>query len=348
MRKYLKIDPHFVYNRLNKVKKERIVLKIAVMAYDNCLLSGIAAQLDLFAVANWEQRRLKPQSKVPFCRFEIVTAGGGPVTSFNRLPVMPRRALSDCQDADLILIPGMMGRPDRLFEQPALVDWIRQQHRRGAVVASACSGAFLLAEAGILDGRAATTHWQLAERFTQRYKKVDLQIDRLLIDGDDYLCAGGTSAHADLALYLVERFGSAPLAKACARMMLIDRSRREQAPFVRFQGRKNHGDEPILTVQQWLDKNYRGKVVIASLAKLSGYNERTFLRRFRKATGESPLEYLQRMRIEKAKQLLAGSRETLEVITKTVGYEDVSSFRRLFKQIAGVSPTVYRQRFSSL
>ena len=319
------------------------MLKIALLAYDNCLLSGIASQLDLFTIANWEQRR---QQQKPFCRYEIVTVDGEPVTSFNRMSVMPKREMADCQDADLILVPGMMGRPDPLLEQQELLDWLRQQAQRGAVIASACSGAFLLAEAGLLTGP-ATTHWQLAERFRQRFPKIELQIDRLLIDGDRYLCAGGTSAHQDLALYLIEKFASAKLAKACARMMLIDNSRREQAPFVNFRGRKNHGDAPILKVQKWLDQNYRGKVVVKELARLSGLNERTFLRRFRKATGDSPLEYLQRMRIEQAKRLLAGSEQLLEKVTRTVGYEDVSSFRRLFKQIVGVSPTVYRQRFTN-
>jgi len=323
------------------------MLKIAVLAYDNCLLSGIAGPLDLFTLANWEYRRLNPQTKTPFCRCEVVTTAGDPVTSFNRLPVMPKRSIEDCVDPDLVLIPGMMGRPEQLLEQPALIDWIRQQHSRGALIASACSGAFLLAETGILQGRSATTHWQLAERFRQRYPDIDLQIDRLLIDGEDYLCAGGTSAHLDLALYLLEKLGSTKLATACARIMLIDRSRRQQAPFVRFRGRKNHGDEPILKIQQWLDENYREKIAVRQMAERSGLNERTFLRRFRKATGEAPLEYLQRMRIETAKQLLCGKDQNLEMITRHVGYEDVSSFRRLFKEIVGLSPAVYRQRFGS-
>ncbi|NOY13236.1 MAG: GlxA family transcriptional regulator [Deltaproteobacteria bacterium] len=324
------------------------MLRVAMVAYDNCLLSGVAGQLDLLTIANWEQRRLQPQSKEPFCRYEIVTSGGGPVTSFNRMPVMPKRALNDCQDADLIFIPGMMGNPDRLLQQQALIGWLQQQARRGTIIASACSGAFLLAEAGLLDGCPATTHWQLAERFRQRYPQVDLQIDRLVIDGGSYLCAGGTSAHQDLALYLVEKFGTAQLAGACARMMLIDNRRREQAPFVHFRGRKNHSDAPILKVQQWLDSHYRGKVVVKELAVLAGLNERTFLRRFRKATGEAPLDYLQRLRIEQAKRLLAGSQQQLEQITHAVGYADVSSFRRLFKQVVGISPSVYRQRFSTL
>lgn len=323
------------------------MLKIAVLAYDNCLLSGLAGQLDLFTLANWECRRLHPQGKTSFCQFEVVTLNGEPVTSFNRLPVLPKRSLAECREIDLVLVPGVMGSPDRLLEERSLIDWLRRQHRHGARIASACSGAFLLAEAGILDNRSATTHWQLASRFRQRYPKVDLQVDRMLIDGDDYCCAGGTSAHLDLALYLIEKFGSAQLAGVCARMMLIDRSSRDQAPFMRFRGDKKHADQAILKVQQWLDNHYRGKVVVKELVALSGLNERTFLRRFRKATGEAPLEYLQRMRIEKAKQLLAGSTASLEQTTRAVGYEDVSSFRRLFKQIVGISPTVYRKRFSS-
>ncbi|SHJ52902.1 Transcriptional regulator GlxA family, contains an amidase domain and an AraC-type DNA-binding HTH domain [Malonomonas rubra DSM 5091] len=318
--------------------------KIAVLAYDNCLLSGIAGQLDLFTIANWEQRRRK---EPPFCRHEIVALDGEPVTSFNRMPVSANRSLAECQDADLILVPGMMGRPEQLFEQKELIAWLKQQAQRGAIIASACSGAFLLAETGLLKGREATTHWQLADRFRRRYPKITLDIDRLIIDGEDYLCAGGTSAHQDLALYLIEKFASKQLAKACARMMLIDNSKRDQAPFVNFRGSKSHGDAPILKVQQLIDKNFRGKVVVKELALASGLNERTFLRRFRKATGESPLEYVQRMRIEQAKKLLSGSEWQLEQITRTVGYEDVSSFRRLFKQIVGMSPTVYRQRFSA-
>lgn len=322
------------------------MLKISVVAYDNCLLSGITGQLDLFTLANWEHRRRNPQTKIPFCQHEIVTADGDPVTSFNRMPVVPKRSLEECQDAGLILIPGMMGRPEQILEQQSIIDWLQQQYSRGAVLASACSGAFLLAETGILQGRPATTHWQLADRFRRRYPKVDLQIDRLLIDADDYLCAGGTSAHNDLALYLVERFGSKQLARACARMMLIDQSRRDQAPFICFRGDKKHTDKPILKVQFWLDDNFCGKVAVKEMAVLSGLNERTFLRRFRKATGEAPLEYLQRLRIEKAKKLLVGSDPQLGIITRIVGYADVSSFRRLFKQIVGISPAVYRQRFS--
>ena len=321
------------------------MLKIAVLAYDNCLQSGIAGMLDLFTLANWEQKRLSPDSNSFFCHTEVITLDGEPVTSFNRQLVTANRCLADCREIDLLIVPGVMGRPDRLLEQTELIEWIAEQHQDGTVVASACSGAFLLAEAGILQGRQATTHWQLADRFRQRFPKIDLQIDRLIIDGINYLCAGGTGAHMDLALHLIEKYGSKSLANVCARMMLIDGNRRDQAPFVKFKGNRNHIDEPILKVQQWLDRYYREKISVRVMAKRSGLNERTFLRRFRKATGEAPLEYLQKMRIEKAKQLLTGTDQSLDVITSSVGYVDLSSFRRLFSQVVGISPTAYRQRF---
>jgi len=320
------------------------MLKISILAFDNCQLTGLAGFLDLFTLANWEWRRLHPGKKELFCRCEVVTQTGKPVTSFSRLPIEAKRSLDDCQDADLIILPGIMGRLEPLLENKPLCKWLQQQHQRGAKIASACSGAFILAETGLLKGRKATTHWQLADRFRQRYPKVKLEIDRLLIDGRDYFCAGGTSAHFDLALYLLEKFGSPALAAACAKMMLLER-RPDQGPYLQFRGDKKHSDQPILKVQRWLDSNYRGKVVVKELAAMSGLNERTFLRRFRKRTGEAPLEYVQRMRIEKAKQLLSAGTEPLEAITKAVGYADVSSFRRLFKQIVGMSPTVYRQRF---
>ncbi len=321
------------------------MLKIAVIAYENCLQSGIAAILDLLTLANWESKHLNPAQRSPFCRFEVVTPDGEPVASFNRQPVMPDGNLSAGEDMDVLVVPGMMGRPELLLEQHELIGWIGAQHRKGVVVSSACSGAFLLAAAKILKGRPATTHWQLGDRFRQRFPDVKLRVDRLLVAGEDYITAGGTGAHNDLALYLIEKYGSKELADVCARIMFIDRSQRDQAPFVNFKGCREHIDEPIHKVQRWLDRYYREKVTVNVMAKRSGLHERTFLRRFKKATGEAPLEYLQRLRVEQAKQLLRSTDDSLEQITRAVGYADLSSFRRLFKEIVGLSPTVYRSRF---
>ncbi len=324
------------------------MLNIAILAFDNCLLSSIAGPLDLFTVANWEIKKRNKTDFQPFCRWEVLTVDGGPVVCFSQEPLVPHRSIGNCRLPDLIILPSVLGNIESLRQEKEAIAWLKAQHARGAIIASICAGAFLAAEAGILTGREATTHWQLADRFHQNYPKVKLQADRLLIDGGDYLCAGGTSAHQDLAIYLLEKFGSAELADACARMMLIDRGRREQAPYIRFRRQKTHGDEMIVAVQRHLEQNLTKRTTVVEMAQLAGMVERTFLRRFKKATGDTPLEYLQRLRIEAAKRLFERGEIRIDLITRAVGYADTSSFRRLFKQIVGVSPTVYRRRFVEL
>lgn len=324
------------------------MLNIAILAFDNCLLSSIAGPLDLFTVANWEKKKRDKADPTPFCRWEILSADGGPVVCFSQEPLVPHRSIRDCRPPDLVILPSVLGNIEALRREQEVVDWLKEQHRRGTIIASICAGAFLSAEAGILDGREATTHWQLADRFRQTYRKVKLQVDRLLIDGGDYICAGGTSSHQDLAIYLLEKFGSAELADACARMMLIDRGHREQAPYIRFRRQKSHGDSKIAEIQRYLEQHLTERTTVAQMAQMAQMVERTFLRRFKRATGDTPLEYLQRLRVEAAKRLLERGETRIDLITTTVGYEDASSFRRLFKQIVGVSPTVYRRRFVEL
>jgi len=323
------------------------MLNIAILAFDNCLQSSIAGPLDLFTVANWEKKRDKGDPS-PFCRWQVLTVDGGPVVCFSQDPLVPHCSIAACRQPDLIILPSVLGNIEALRREKEVIAWLKAQHARGTIIASICAGAFLSAEAGILNGREATTHWQLADRFHQTYPKVRLQSDKILIDGEDYICAAGTSAHQDLAIYLLEKFGSAALADSCARMMLIDRGRRHQAPYIRFRRQKTHGDEAIVLVQRYLEQHLTERTSVVSMARMAKMVERTFLRRFKKATGDSPLEYLQRLRVEAAKRLLERGETRIDLITTAVGYEDASSFRRLFKQIAGVSPTVYRRRFVEL
>jgi transcriptional regulator GlxA family with amidase domain len=324
------------------------MLNIAILVFDNCLLSSVAGPLDLFTVANWEKKKRNTTDREPFCRWQILSVDGAPVVCFSQEPLVPHASIHDCQTPDLIIVPSVLGNIEALRQEKGAIAWLRIHHRRGAVVASICAGAFLAAEAGILNGREATTHWQLADRFRQSFPKVKLQADRILIDGEDYICAGGTGAHQDLSIYLLEKFGSAELADICARMMLIDRGRRDQAPFIRFQRQKTHGDEKIAEVQRYLEQHLTERTTVVEMARMAQMVERTFLRRFKKATGDTPLEYLQRLRIEAAKRLFERGETRIDLITKAVGYADTSSFRRLFKQIVGVSPTVYRRRFVEL
>lgn len=243
-----------------------------------------------------------------------------------------------------------MGQPHRHVSPPRRHRddrlWLARQGRKGACLCSVCAGAFLLAQTGLLKGRKATTHWNLADSFATRFPDILLKRERMLIDEGDCITAGGVSAYMDLSLYLTARFGSPELAASLSKLLLIDPSRHLQSPYRTCSFIKNHGDTAILAVQKWLEENYAKPTTIHELADKAGLGERTFMRRFKKATGDTPLEYLQQLRIEGARKLLETTSETVEGITFKSGYEDISSFRKLFKNQTGLSPSAYRQKFS--
>lgn len=254
---------------------------------------------------------------------------------------------SECSDyagpplAALILPPRLDGVPGQ-SEAAELVPWIRARHREGTRICSVCAGAFLLAATGLLDGRAATTHWTLAERFP----KVQLDIAKLLIDDGDLLTAGGVMAWTDLGLRLIEDLLGPAVMLVTARMFLIDPGEREQRYYSSAAPRLAHGDAAVLRAQQWLATHFAEPVSMPQLAAQAGLGERTFLRRFRAATGDTPTVYLQQLRVTRARDLLELSAQPIDAIAWQVGYEDTGAFRRIFQRIVGLAPGAYRQRFA--
>ncbi len=235
-----------------------------------------------------------------------------------------------------------------LAANPGLVQWLGRFREAAAGqvrVASNCTGAFLLAEAGLLDGRQATTHWGFSNQFRQRFPAVDLQSDKLITVDGHIACAGGGMAWWDLGVYLVERFAGAKVARELAKAFVIDAGRTSQAPYGALQARRYHSDAAVLTLQDWLEANYTRPVTLQTLARLAGLTERSLIRRFKAATGDTPTGYLQILRVESARQHLENSRSPVEEVTRMVGYEDVSSFSRLFRKHTGLAPGVYRARF---
>jgi transcriptional regulator GlxA family with amidase domain len=203
----------------------------------------------------------------------------------------------------------------------------------------------LLAEAGLLDGRQATTHWGFSQQFRQRYPSVDLRPEKLITVDEPVACAGGGMAWWDLGIYLVERYAGTQTARELAKSFVIDAGRTSQAPYSALQARRYHSDQAILRLQEWLDKHYSQPVALQTLAALSGLTERSLIRRFKAATGDTPTSYLQVLRIESARQYLEQSRLSVDAITRQIGYEDVSSFSRLFRKHTGLAPGAYRSRF---
>ena len=258
------------------------------------------------------------------------------------------KTLTDDFVYDIVFVPVIFGDLAPLLADNATIGWLTGQGEKGACLCSVCAGAFLLAATGRLNGRKATTHWNLADEFAGRFPEVLLKRDKMLVDEGDCITAGGVTAYLDLSLYLSARFGSPELAAMLSKMLLIDPSRRLQTPYHSTIFNKIHGDKVILTSQDWLEANISISVSIANLAAKAGLGERTFMRRFKKATGDTPLFYLQRLRIETARKLLETTGETIDGITIQSGYEDISSFRKLFKRHTGLSPSAYRKKFSCL
>ncbi|WP_121634491.1 GlxA family transcriptional regulator [Tropicibacter alexandrii] len=244
----------------------------------------------------------------------------------------------------LILPPSLEDPIDPDTAAP-LACWLRARHAEGTVLASVCGGAFLLAETGLLTGRAVTTHWAYAEAFRDRFPDVPLDPDRLIIDGGDILSAGGLMSWTDLGLKLVDRFLGPVVMAQTARMMLVDPPGRAQSYYSGFVPRMTHGDTEVLKAQHFLQATEGHDARLATLADLAGLEQRTFLRRFQKATGLTTTDYAQRLRIAKAQEMLQFGRLPVERIAWEMGYSDAGSFRKVFHRIVGLTPGDYRRRF---
>lgn len=326
---------------------------VSVIGFDGALASAITGVIDLFRLAGVTWARINGEPPEPQFTTRLLTKDGVPCRCINGLTILPDGAWNDRpsseDDTNLVIIPTIGGPIERvLAENPELIKWLAgfQSSDSGQVrVASNCTGAFLLAEAGLLDGRQATTHWGFSNQFRQRYPAVDLHQDKLVTVDGHIACAGGGMAWWDLGIYLVERFVNARVARELARSFVIDAGRTSQAPYGVLQTKRYHSDQAILRLQDWLEQTFREPVSLKELAHQAGLTERSLLRRFRQATGDSPTTYLQLLRVEEARRQLASCQASLESITHEVGYEDVSSFSRLFRKHTGLSPGAYRARF---
>lgn len=321
---------------------------VALLAVQNCMYSSITGPFDLFSVASFESQRMSGDTVDPLFQPIIVAPANREITAFNGMPVRAGAFFADDTVYDIVVVPVIFGDLEPLLADRETIDWLTRQGQKGACLCSVCAGAFLLAQTDLLNGRKATTHWNLADSFARRFPDVVLKREKMLIDEGDCITAGGVTAYMDLSLYLAARFGTPELAASLSKLLLIDPSRHLQSPYQTRSFNKNHGDAEILTIQQWLEENTARSIAIRDLADRAGLGERTFMRRFKKATGDTPLEYLQQLRIESARRLLEATSETIEGITLKCGYEDISSFRKLFKRSTGLSPSGYRRKFSCL
>ncbi|WP_448212213.1 GlxA family transcriptional regulator [Colwellia sp. MEBiC06753] len=328
-------------------------MKIAVLATNGCMVSAIYGILDVIIAANFcaKKRYGNGTDKVLDC--QIFTIDNRPVTGYNGIQIMPTQLLNFDDVPDIIVVSATVevvvdccGDDIEIAQRDEIKQWLNHCYQQGALVTSSCTGAFLLASSGLLAGKVATTHWRSAELFHRVFPYIRLESDKLLVDNGDIICSGGSMSYIDLMLYIVERYISREVASDSAKLIVFDPVRDKQSPYISFKAHKKHDDQAILKAQEWLESHFHKEIIMDDLAQQVGLGARTFKRRFKLATGENPINYLQRIRVEMAKERLEKTTDTINNIIWSVGYEDVSSFRQLFKRFTGLTPKDYRQKFA--
>jgi len=320
--------------------------KIVILALHNAGASTITGPMDSFHLAGVLWNYLNQEKARPLFDVKMVSVDGRPVNCLNRLMIAPHMAIDDVSGADMILISSILDIDKTLKYEGAAIPWLQAHYRRGTALASLCTGAFVLAETGLLDGKTATTHWGYVEQFKQRYPDVDLKPERLITDDGDLYCSGASNACLDLSMYLIEQYCGHEVAVQCAKGFLLDLGRFYQAPYssiLNFQ--KKHADELILNAQNWIEANFEVGFSIDEVAGKNNISRRTFERRFKSATGDTPLYYLQRVRIEAAKKMLEANTKTVDEIAYAVGYSESNFFRKVFKKHTNLTPKEYQNKF---
>jgi transcriptional regulator GlxA family with amidase domain len=290
----------------------------------------------------------KGQEITPYFEVKVVTSSGEPLKCLNGARIVPEGSIHDFQHMDLVVISSILDIEKTLSVESEVLDWIIDRHERGSHVAAICTGAFVLAETGLLDGKTATTHWCHTHGFQNRYPQIDLKPERLITDEGDLFCSGGFNAGIDLSLYLVEKYCGHEVAVQSSKFTVSEIGRSSQAPYAIFKFQKDHRDEQILAVQEWIEEKFDEDFDYDTLARRHAMSRRSLERRFKAATGDTPLTYQQRIRVEAAKRLLEDGNHSFEDITYRVGYKDSSSFRKVFLKETGLRPTEYRGKFQRI
>jgi transcriptional regulator GlxA family with amidase domain len=257
--------------------------------------------------------------------------------------------LSDIKKTDLIIIPAFGGdMRTSIKRNEEFLPWIVDQHYKGAEAASLCVGAFLLAATGLLDGKECSTHWRFANEFREVFPQITLVDDRIVTEQKGLYSSGGATSYWNLLLYLIEKHAGRDMSIMAAKMFALEIDRKSQSPFIMFNGQKTHEDEPIKKAQEFIEANITEKISVEDLALKYAIGKRHFERRFKKATNNSPLEYIQRVKIEAAKKHLESSRKNVNEVMYDVGYSDTKAFRTVFKKITGLSPVEYRNKYNNV
>lgn len=323
-------------------------LHVSLLALPDAAVStlfGIYDVMNSFTLMRMSSAGLRPPFQV-----QVVGQASGPLPVASGVSIDVQRSIDTVETTDIVIVPSVLLQPQgwQRGRYPALVEWLQRMHARGALLCSACSGVFLLAETGLFDGRDATVHYGYAGAFSAAYPAVAVHPERVLVISghhDELVSSGASATWHDMVLYLIARHCGATEAQEVARLFALQWHQDGLTPFMVFEGRSDHGDAEIQSAQRWLAEHFSVASPVEEMIKRSTLAERTFKRRFTGATGLAPIAYVQRLRIEDAKRRLERTEASVDDISWRVGYEDSAFFRRLFKRTTGIAPGAYRKRF---
>ncbi len=319
---------------------------IAILVPETAIPAAIVDPRYMFSAIN---EFYKNASLQPAFNIKLVGLTNEVALNDGMFTVKPDYVINQTSNFDLIIIPALSGNlPIALQKNEAFVPWLIEQNKNGAEIASLCIGAFLLANTGLLNGKSCSTHWLFTNEFKTMFPKVILEHDKIITENNGLYTSGGATSYWNLLLYLVEKYTNREMAIMASKFFLLEIEKNTQSPFIIFSGQKDHDDEEILVTQNFIEKHYSLKLSVDELAEKVGIGRRTFERRFKKATSNTVIEYMQRVKIEAAKKQLELGKKTVNEVMYEVGYTDNKSFRDVFKKLVGMSPVDYRNKFNKI
>ena len=320
-------------------------MRIAVVALEGCTPIAPIGAAELLRKSARIHMERTGDAQPPFT-IELVSIAPHTLQFDDGYAIACHKTLDQVHDIDLLLIPAIeFDIEAKLQANAAAIPQIKRLYDAGAAVGSMCTGSFLLAATGLLDGRRATTHWAMASQFRRMYPEVQLEDERIIIDNGRLYCAGGATSFMNLVLYLVEKHCGRATAIAASQMLLIDYAKPAQSLYAVFSPLLNHGDEAIAALQHSVLESENRLVTVQGLAHQAHMTTKTLTRRFKAATGQTPSQFIRRAGVERAKRMLETSNLTFEQIALRLGYSDIGSLRNIFKQLTSLTPTAYRRRY---
>ncbi len=317
---------------------------ISILVPKGAILGSIEGPRQVFTEAN---KYLQSIGEPAFCQVQLVGLSKEMPVAGGRYTVYSDALAKEIAKTDLVIIPALDGDMVKILAQnQELVPWIIKHYQAGAEVASLCVGAFLLAYTGLIKGRQCATHWMAANDFRKMFPEINLVADQIITDEAGIYSSGGAFSYLNLIVYLIEKYAGRDIAVFMAKAFQIDIERSSQSPFMVFKGQKDHADEPVKKAQAFIEQHFQDKITVDQLASLLALGRRNLERRFKKATANTVVEYIQRVKIEAAKMSLESSRENVSEVMYQVGYTDTKAFRSTFKRITGLSPLEYRQKYT--